>query len=404
MLKKKRWIAAALCLSLVLGGCAAGGNEDKEEKPSEQAEEQKAPEKPAYQAKLDMIEPAAYGNAEGLNLEKGSYISIIGKGEEGQYWKQVKKGVSQAAKDLNEQLGYEGKDKIKVVYSAPAETDNVDGQVNLLDEELSRYPVALGIAIVDENACDVQFDLAADSEIPVVAFDSGSDYQGLLATVSTNNTESAQVVADNLGKELEGTGEIVIVANDSKSKNNKERVSAFAAKLKESYPEMKVVDTVYLDALEDWQKKIAAEINAGTYALSGEPTGTALPEEAQTDPASITEEQVLDYVLKKHPDLKGVYGTNQVAVKALVNGIERGKREGLTVVGYDADEEQLQMLKDGTVDGLLVQNPFGMGYASVIAAARAAIGAGNEAYVDTGYVWVTKENMKSEEVKQMLSE
>ena len=109
-------------------------------------------------------------------------------------------------------------------------------------------------------------------------------------------------------------------------------------------------------------------------------------------------------MLKKHPNLKGVYGTNQVAVKALVDGIERGKREGLTVVGYDADEEQLQMLKDGTVDGLLVQNPFGMGYASVIAAARAAIGAGNEAYVDTGYVWVTKENMKSEEVKQMLGE
>ena len=32
MLKKKQWIAAALCLSLVFGGCAAGGNEDKEEK------------------------------------------------------------------------------------------------------------------------------------------------------------------------------------------------------------------------------------------------------------------------------------------------------------------------------------------------------------------------------------
>lgn len=404
MLKKKQWIAAALCLSLAFGGCAAGGNEDKEEKTSEQTEEQEAPKKPAYQAKLDVIEPAAYGNAEGLKLEKGSYISIIGKGEEGQYWKQVKKGVDQAAKDLNVQLGYEGKDKIKVVYSAPAETDNVDEQVNLLDEELSRYPVALGIAIVDENACDVQFDLAADSEIPIVAFDSGSDYQGLMATVSTNNSESAQVVADNLGKELEGAGEIVVVANDSKSKNNKERVNAFAAKLQESYPEISIVDTVYLDALDGWQEQIAAEINAGTYALSGEPTGTALSEETQVEPKSITEEQVLDYVLKKHSNLKGVYGTNQVAVKALVDGIERGKREGLTVVGYDADEKQLQMLKDGTVDGLLVQNPFGMGYASVIAAARAAIGAGNEAYVNTGYVWVTKDNMKNEEVKQMLAE
>ena len=108
MLKKKQWIAAALCLSLVFGGCAAGGNEDKEEKPSEQTEEQEAPKKPAYQAKLDVIEPAAYGNAEGLKLEKGSYISIIGKGEQGQLRKQVKKGDDRAAKDLNVQLGYIG--------------------------------------------------------------------------------------------------------------------------------------------------------------------------------------------------------------------------------------------------------------------------------------------------------
>ena len=46
MLKKKQWIAAALCLSLAFGGCAAGGNEDKEEKTSEQTEEQEAPKKP----------------------------------------------------------------------------------------------------------------------------------------------------------------------------------------------------------------------------------------------------------------------------------------------------------------------------------------------------------------------
>ena len=45
MLKKKQWIAAALCLSLAFGGCAAGGNEDKEEKTSEQTEEQEAPKK-----------------------------------------------------------------------------------------------------------------------------------------------------------------------------------------------------------------------------------------------------------------------------------------------------------------------------------------------------------------------
>lgn len=66
---------------------------------------------------------------------------------------------------------------MKVAFNAPDTADNVDDQVNLLDEELDRYPVAVGISIVDLQACQVQFDLATDSEIPIVTFDSGSDYQ-----------------------------------------------------------------------------------------------------------------------------------------------------------------------------------------------------------------------------------
>lgn len=75
--------------------------------------------------------------------------------------------------------------------------------MNLLDEELDRYPVAVGISIVDLQACQVQFDLATDSEIPVVTFDSGSDYQGVAADVSTDNvaagTEAAQRLAEEMG-------------------------------------------------------------------------------------------------------------------------------------------------------------------------------------------------------------
>ena len=99
---------------------------------------------------------------------------MIGKADGGQFWDEVKRAWNQAAKDINEYLGYEGKDKVKVTYSGPAAADNVDEQVNILDEELARYPVALGISMADAKACEVQFDLAAESDIPIVAFDSGS--------------------------------------------------------------------------------------------------------------------------------------------------------------------------------------------------------------------------------------
>ena len=52
--------------------------------------------------------------------------------------------------------------------------------------------------------------------------------------------------------------------------------------------------------------------------------------------------------------------------------------------------------------GLIVQNPYGMGYETVVAAARDVLGLGNEAVIDSGYTWVTKENMNKNAIKRML--
>ena len=258
---KKKWSLTALLLSmsLVLGACVpANGGTDAEDTAGAGAEqEEPQDEKPEYQEELDVIDPAAYGNARGLSLEKGSYISIIGKSEGGQYWDAVKEGALQAAEDINRELGYEGDDEVKVTYSGPAESNNVDEQVSILDEELDRYPVALGISIADMQACEVQFDLAAESDIPVVAFDSGSDYQGLMATVSTDNADAAAYAAGQMGQLLEGKGKIAIFAPDSKSQSVLTRVNSFVKQLGQDYPEVQVAFVYYGDQIEELQETVA---------------------------------------------------------------------------------------------------------------------------------------------------
>ncbi|MCI9340614.1 MAG: hypothetical protein HFG94_08185, partial [Dorea sp.] len=74
----------------------------------------------------------------------------------------------------------------------------------------------------------------------------------------------------------------------------------------------------------------------------------------------------------------------------------------LALIGYDADADEIEALQNGRADALVVQNPFGMGYAAVIAAARAALSMGNEAVVDTGYFWLTKENLEDDSIQKML--
>ncbi len=407
MKKRKGLIAAVLLMTIVLCACAAGKNEEKEQqadtndKTEAPVKEKKKKEK-KYQRKLDAIALLAYRNADGLKLEPGSYISVIGKNADGEYWAEVKRGAEQAAADINEELGYKGKDEVKVTYSGPSVQDSVDEQVNILDEELARYPAALSISIVDAQACGVQFDLAAESGIPVVAFDSGSDYPGLMATVSTDNRTTAAEAADKMAEALGKTGEVAVIVHDSKSKSAEERESGFVDRLKEMYPDISIVETYHLDQKEEMQKAAAKEDAAGAAAEDLE--DIAAEDSLQEDILSedITEEEIMDYIFEKHPDLKGFYATSGDGVKLLLDTVERLEKENLTIIGYDADEEELEALENGKITALLVQNPFGMGYASVIASARAALSMGNEAYIDTGSVWVTKENLDKEEIQKML--
>ena len=398
MKKSSSVLAVMLCVAMLACACAAP--ESSENKEPESSDNKQQVEEKEYQGKLDQIEPSAYDNVEGLHLEAGSYISIIGKTEEGQYWNEVKRGVDQAAADINDYLGYDGKDKVKVTYSAPETEDNVDEQVNILDEELARYPIAVGISITDANACEVQFDLAAENDIPVVAYDSGSDYQGLMATVSTDNAVAAREAATRLAELIGDSGEVVLFVNDSKSKTSLDRENAFKEEIQNNHPNITIVESYHLDQLEDMQKIVADEINAGTYQIDEE--SAEAESDVQIAPADITEEDVIDYVLAKHPDIKGCFASNAPTVKKAIAGLERAEADDVMVVGFDADEEEMKALSDGRIDGLIVQNPFGMGYATVVAAARAALDMGNEVFVNTGYTWVTADNLEDESIQKML--
>lgn len=347
----------------------------------------------AYQSDLDAIHPEAYGQTSGLKLEPGSYISIIGRSADTPYWEMVKEGALQAATDMNAILGYKGDDKIKVNYSGPSVRDSVDEQINILDEELARYPVAVGIAIIDAQACKVQFDLAAENGIPVVAFDSGSDYDGIVSMVGTNNEEAAQTAATKLCDVIDDEGEILLLVHDSKSTTGKEREAAITTEIETNHPSVKIVKTIYLDDMEALAKEIAAEKNAALTANDN-----------KVDAATLNETAILQYYLEKYPELVGGICTNvdatQLAVKA--NASLKNPNSHFMLIGFDGGEAQLQSLENGEISGLVVQNPFGIGYATVVAAARSVLELGNEAQVDTGYTWVTKDNMKNENIQKML--
>ena len=385
---KKRWMTVtAVVMATTFMICACGKQQEQTTTFTG-----KETEKPEYQGNLNAISPAAYNNVEGLNLEPGTYISIIGKDDSSSYWTNVKKGVMQAADDLNKELGYKGSDKIKVTYNAPAKSEDIDEQVNILDEELSRYPDAVGIASIDSAACSVQFDLATANGIPVISLDSGNEYKGIQCIVKTDNEDAARTGAYKLANEIGDEGQVILVVHDSNSETAKERAKSFEEEIKNNYPSVSIVETIYCDKLDDLKKKIAVE---------KDPNMSEDLQKAAVE--KMTDDEVMQYYLEKYPDLKGVFGTNESSTIFALEALQKTELAGkVALVGFDISEEQTAAMKNGEISGLVVQNPFGMGYASVVAAARTVLQSGNEAVVDTGYIWVTKDNLEDESIQNML--
>lgn len=417
---KIKWKAAALVMSAALSVCACAHDATPE---TDQTTDKKSKNEKSYQGNLDELNPSAYGNVEGLDLEPGTYISIIGKDAGGEYWKAVENGAKQAVKDINAMLGYEGDEKVKMVYSGPSKSNDVDEQVNILDEELARYPDAVGISIIDSQSCDVQFDLATENNIPIVAFDSASGYQGIMAKVSTDNAAAAATAAARLAEAMDESGEVMIFMHDSRSETSKERETGFVQEMQANHPGITIGNAYYMDGMEELKKTIAGEIDAGAYVKeTGEVIETAAVEETgnsaesdatvtdevsdeneeKTDPESITDEDVYQYIFAKNPNVRGIYATNGDAVMTMLEACEDQEKEDIQIVGFDADEEEVEALMDGKLVGLVVQNPYGMGYATVVAAARSILNMGNEAIVDSGFTWVNQKNIDDEAVQRLL--
>lgn len=379
-------VAALLSVSLCFTACANKSNKEQN-KPATNTNT----EKDATQSKLDVLKPTAYSSVDGLALQPGSYVSIIGRFAGDSYWKEVEAGAKKAIADLNSALGYKGDDKIKLTYSAPETRDDVNEQVNILDEELARYPVAIGIAAIDTTACTIQFDLASENGIPIITFDSGSDYQNVGSHIATDNLAAANTAAAQLAYTMEEAGEVAVFVQDSVSMTAKQRLQGFMDTISAEFPNISVVNVYHMDQLDSMRQTIVAEKNAA-LAEGQEPLVAE----------NLTQEDVVTYVLEKYPNLKGIYATNLDTTQLVAGVLKKAQRTDLKFVGFDGGEEQMKLLKDGTLNGLIVQNPFAMGYATVVAAARVSLGLGNESVVDSGYTWVTAENMNTKEIKKML--
>ena len=374
-------IAGILCCSVLFIACSRTPNKSYIQNTSV---------KEVIQYKLHALTPGSYGEINGLSLEPGSYISIIGSNSNDSYWNEIKAGAEQAVADLNEALEYVGDDKIKLSYCAPENPYDLNEQINLLDKEIARLPIAVSIAAIDPTAYTIQFHSAADTKVPVITFDSACNYENIGTHISTDNIKATETAATELAKLMGEEGQVAIFVQDSVSTSSQQRIQGFLNTLSKQYPKMSVSSIYYMNELDAIKEVIAADKNASATNI------------IDVKPEDISEEEVITYILENNSNLKGIYTTNLDTTQLVANALIESNHADLAFIGFDGGPEQIALLQNELVDGLIIQNPFAMGYATVVAAARLSLGLANESFVDSGFTFVTKENMTQDSINKML--
>lgn len=290
---------------------------------------------------------------------KKPYVAIVSKGFQHQFWQSVKAGAEQAATEYG----------VEVTFEGPNTEKDVAQQIEMLTTAMSKSPAALGIAALDSQAATPILEDAKAKNIPVIAFDSGVDSTIPVATASTDNKAAAAEAAKHMAELIGGKGEIAVVAHDQTSTSGKDRRDGFTEYMAANNPDIKIVTVQY---------------GGGDQLESANLAKT---------------------IINGNPNLKGIYGTNEGSAIGVVKAVEElGLKGKLTVVGFDSGKAQMDAIRSGLMAGAVTQNPVGIGYETVKAAAAAIKGETVEKVIDTGFYWYDAKNIDDEKIKANLYE
>lgn len=339
------------------------------------ADDSKEPEDNKEQLEIELPNDeelmADYTSVKGLVLEKGSRIAFVVKNTDTAYWKAVKKGVDQAVEELNQELGYKDADKIQCTFEGPKEETNVDDQVNILDAVLSENPDVLCLAAIDMESCVAQLEAAGDDEIPVIILDSGVMSDDLVYSVcATDNYSAGAEAARRLCEQIGDQGEVAVLSHIQVGETSRNRVKGFEEEISENHPNVQIVEISYEPSKEE-------------------------------EPA--VQEQMKE-VLEAHPQLKGYFCTNEVMSNAALEVLKGYEDRQISLVGFDMGKAQAEAVRSGAEAGVICQNPYGMGYATVVAGVRAVLEMENDKFIDAGYQWLDQETIDLEENEKYLYE
>lgn len=288
--------------------------------------------------------------------QKKRTIAVIPKGSAHVFWQSVHAGSNKAA----------GERGVEIVWNGPAQETDFNGQLQIADAMITRRVDAMVLAPIDKKVMVSVVERASQEGIPVVIFDSGIDTEKYIAQVATDNYKAGELGADRIAKLLGEKGKIAMVMVQPGAASTMAREQGFKDKIQKAYPNIRIVDEKY--GWADYAKSLAVSEN----------------------------------MLTANPDLQAFFASNESSTVGAAQAL-KGRKSAVKLVGFDSSVSLLEDLRGGVIDSLIVQDPFQMGYRSVIAATDHLDGKPVEKNQPLAPTLVEKANLDSPEIQAKIN-
>jgi len=287
-------------------------------------------------------------------------IAVVPKGTTHVFWKSVEAGARAAAADLD----------VEIVWKGPLKENDRGQQIAIVEQFVTEGVSAIVLAPLDAVALRRPVAMAAQRKIPVVIFDSalqGEPGKDFVSLVATDNRRGGELGGEKLGDLLGGTGKVVLLRYQVGSASTDDREAGFAKAIA-ARPALELVSD-----------------NRYSGATAGEAKTAAL--------------NMLDTL--KRAD--GIFCPNESSTFGMLLALRQHNLAGAKkFVGFDTSPALIEALRKGEIDALVAQDPRTMGRRAVTAAVDRLQGRPVEPVIDTGAAVVTRDNVDSPEIQQIL--
>lgn len=287
-----------------------------------------------------------------------STIAVVPKGQAHLFFQTVHAGANAAGEEFG----------LEILWNGPAVETEFARQISIVEDFISRRVDGIALAPSHGKSLVPIVEKAVRENIPVVIFDSGIETEQYVSYVSTDNYKGGVLAARRMGEILEGHGKIAILGVIPGSVSTAERENGFKETIAKDFPGVQIV---------------AFQYGMGEQAKS----------------LSVAED-----ILTANPELNAIFAANESSSVGTVQAVKLAGRVGkVKIVGFDSSPTLIDDLRAGAIDGLVLQNPFKMGYEAVRQLHLKLSGQAPERRVDTGATLVTRANLESKEIQDLIN-